>query len=221
MLNSTFITDSELVGWINIALAELHDILVTTYEDYYVSTEDYSLPADNPGTLPDSFYKAIGVDLSMSGSFEGSNVVYRMRPYSFQERAAYSNPLMTASRSTSTFYNIRGNEIHFIPNPTVGAAVRLYYVPEASYFSEAAIQPGDTIGDVAPRVAIGWEEYIINDVCMKIVMKEEGDPTGFASLKNAQRKRLETVAQIKDPGESKAITDVSIGTLGSNYVNWM
>ena len=221
MVNSTFVTDGELRGWANIALAELHDILVLAYQEYYISPEDYSLPAENPGILPDSFYKCLGVDMSMTGSFDGSSVVYRLRPYRFQERAAYSNPLMTASRSTTTFYNIRGNEIHFIPNPTIGATVRLYYVPEAKYFEEDGTEDALTIYDMAPRVAIGWEEFLINDVCMKMVLKEEGDASPYASLKSSQAKRLAKVSKVKDPGESKGIVDVGVGTLQRNYVNWV
>lgn len=221
MVNSTFITDDELRGWANIALAELHDILVLAYEDYYVNTEDYNLPAQNPGTLPDSFYKTVGVDLSMDGAFGSSSITYRMRPFSFQERNAYSNPLVVASRSSNTFYNIRGNEIHFIPNPTIGAVVRLYYVPEAKYFDEGGADDLKEIYSVAPRVAIGWEEFLINDICIKIAMKEESDAGGFAALKEAQRKRLETVSKVKDPGESQGITDVNVGTLQRNYINWV
>ena len=227
MVNSTFITDAELRGWANIALAELHDILVMAYQEYYIEEKTYNLPSENPGELPENFYKSLGVDMSMTGDFGGSSVVYRLRPYSFQERAAYSNPLMTASRSTTTFYNIRGNNIHFIPDPTIGATVKLYFVPQAVYFSEdttpagTGVDDGKTIYTVAPQAAIGWEEYLINDICMKIVMKEEGDPTPYASLKNAQAKRLRSVTKVKDPGESKAITDVGIGTLQRNYINWM
>lgn len=221
MVNSTFITDDELRGWANIALAELHDILVMSYEDYYVNTQDYTLPGDNPATLPEDFYKVIGVDLSMDGSFGGSSVVYRMRPYSFQERNAYSNPIVIASRSTNTFYNVRGNEVHFIPNPTIGASVRMYYVPQALYMAENGNDDGKEIYSVAPRVATGWEEFLINDICMKIAMKEESEAGGFAALREQQRKRLEMVAKVKDPGESTGITDVNVGTLQRNYVNWV
>ena len=66
MEGSTFVTDAEVRSYINVAMAELHDILVQKYEDYYVSETTYTLPiADNKGTLPDAFYKALGVDLSL------------------------------------------------------------------------------------------------------------------------------------------------------------
>ena len=71
MVGSTFVSDAEVVDYINVAMAELHDILVTKFEDYYVKdtsespkSGDYTLPADNPGTLPTDFYKALGVDFT-------------------------------------------------------------------------------------------------------------------------------------------------------------
>ena len=39
MEGSTFVSDAEIVDYINVAMAEVHDILVTKFEDYYVSTQ--------------------------------------------------------------------------------------------------------------------------------------------------------------------------------------
>ena len=36
MVGSAFVSDSEIVDYINVAMAEIHDLLVTKYEDYYV-----------------------------------------------------------------------------------------------------------------------------------------------------------------------------------------
>ena len=233
MVNSTFVTDSELKGWINIGMCELHEILVNVFEAYYVKNTgedpfltsqgyaDYTLPGDNPGTLPTDFYKVVGVDLSMGAGFEGSIVVYRMRPYSFQERDAYSNPLMTSARSTNTFYNIRGNQIHFIPKPSIGAKVRLHYIPEPVQFVESGTTDNNkAISEIAPAVCKGWEEFVINGVSAKMIMKEEGDPTPFLKMQAGDRVRLESNAGQRDAGETKAIRDVTVGTLQANYLNW-
>ena len=172
MTNSGFISDVEIVGYINLAIADLHDILVTSYEDYYINQTDYTLPlTDGTRALPDSFYKVLGVDISMSSSFDSGSVTYRVRPYSFQERDAYSNPVMVSARTTNTFYNIRGNNIYFIPDPTVAAKARLYWVPEATFFASTGSGWEDQqIKTVAPAVAVGWEEFIILSVCIKMVM---------------------------------------------------
>ena len=223
MTNSGFISDVEIVGYINLAMADLHDILVTSYEDYYINQTDYTLPlTDGTRALPDSFYKVLGVDISMSSSFDSGSVTYRVRPYSFQERDAYSNPVMVSARTTNTFYNIRGNNIYFIPDPTVAAKARLYWVPEATFFASTGSGWEDQqIKTVAPAVAVGWEEFIILSVCIKMVMKEEGDPGNYYRLLKDVRERLTNVAKVRDPGESKAIRDVSVGTLQQDYINWL
>ena len=54
--NSNFVTDSELTGYINNSIAELHDLMMQNYEsEYFIKTfefntssgvEDYPLPVD-------------------------------------------------------------------------------------------------------------------------------------------------------------------------------
>ena len=62
--NSEFCTDAEVVDYINDAVAELHEMMVNEYELYYLSSYTYTLPADNPKALPDSFWKALGCDFA-------------------------------------------------------------------------------------------------------------------------------------------------------------
>ena len=44
MEGSTFVSDVEIRVWLNAALAELHDIMVLVFEDYYVNSATYTLP---------------------------------------------------------------------------------------------------------------------------------------------------------------------------------
>ena len=125
MVGSAFVSDAEVVDYINVAMAEIHDLLVTKYEDYYVSTTTYTLPGSNPGTLPATFYKALGVDLDAGG------VSYRLKRYSFQDRNMYNSPGVVAARIADTRYNVQGNQIKFIPAPTISGTVTLHYVPAA------------------------------------------------------------------------------------------
>ena len=43
MVDSTFVTDSELKGWINIGMCQLHEILVNVFEDYYMKNTSEEL----------------------------------------------------------------------------------------------------------------------------------------------------------------------------------
>jgi len=207
MEGSTFVSDTEVIGYINVAMAEIHDILVDRYEDYYVSTEPFTLPADNPGTLPDAFYKALGVDFDTGGT------TYRLRRFSFQERNVYNSPAMVAGRVTNTLYAIQGAEIKFIPSPTVSGTATLYYVPEAQQFATSGSGFMDvTVVTKAPAVAFGYEEYVVVDAAIKCLQKEESDVQMLMVQKQQLKERIENAASNRDQGEPTAITDSRAGT---------
>jgi len=91
MENSTFVSDTELRDYINSAYAELYDLVIEKYEDYYIeSTSDLNLASTDTHSLPGDFYKALGVDLSVGGS------TYSLRNYSFQERNRHKAVLYSA-----------------------------------------------------------------------------------------------------------------------------
>tara|TARA_R110000823_G_scaffold46269_1_gene118657 strand:+ start:110 stop:778 length:669 start_codon:yes stop_codon:yes gene_type:complete len=216
MVGSAFVSDAEIVDYINVAMSEVHDILVTKFEDYYVkdSSEspksgDYALPADNPGALPTDFYKALGVDLTVGG------LTYRLKPYSFQERNMYNSPGVVASMIGNTMYHIQGNKIKFIPDPAISGTAKLHYVPEATYFSSGTTTA--TVLSVAPQVAKGYEEYVVIDAAIKCLQKEESDVQVLLIQKQQQLQRIEQAAGKRDAGESYAIGDVDVGT--SSYLD--
>jgi len=212
MIGSAFVSDAEVISYINVAMAEIHDVLVTKFEDYYISSEEYVLPGANGAALPDTFYKALGVDFDVGG------ITYRLKPYSFQERATYNSPGMIASTITNTLYHIQGNVIKFIPSPTVSGTATLHYVPEPLQFSTSESGYMDkTVHDKAPAVAYGYEEYVVIDAAIKCLQKEESDVQVLLVQKQQQLERIEQAAGKRDAGESYAIGDVNVGT--SSYLD--
>ena len=129
MEGSTFVSDTEIRVFLNEALAELHDIMILSFEDYYVNTTTYTLPDTNPGTLPTDFYKVLGVD------YETGGVTYSVRRYSFAERNMYnSNAGIVNGNIAALRYNVRDDKIHFIPSNPPGGTVTLHYIPECQQF---------------------------------------------------------------------------------------
>ena len=212
MVGSTFVSDSEVVDYINVAMAEIHDLLVDKYEDYFVSSTTYALPADNPGTLPSDFYKALGVDFLSGG------LTYRMMRFTFQERNMYNAPAIVASRIADTRYAIQGNQIKFIPSPSTSGTVTLFYVPESQQFSAGSTS--DTIVSKAPPIAKGYEEYLVVDAAIKCLMKEESNTQPHMIYKEQLRKRLEAASANRDAGESSKITDVRTGVYLDDHINY-
>tara|TARA_Y100000310_G_scaffold238887_1_gene242412 strand:+ start:274 stop:981 length:708 start_codon:yes stop_codon:yes gene_type:complete len=213
--NSDFCTDAEIVDYINEAIAELHEMLVNEYELYYVSSEAYTLPAANPGTLPDDFWKALGCDFASGG------VTRRIRRYMFQERNAYESPMLKQGYMANVFFIIEGNNIRFIPESPPGGTVTLWYIEEPQKFV------GDEAGEAAKLFSVdralanGFERFIILDAAIKMLQKEESDTQILMVEREGVRQRLMVAGKDRVPGESRAIADVMVGTAARSYVNWI
>ena len=54
----------------------------------------------------------------------------------------------------------------------------------------------------------GWDEYIIIDSAIKIMIKEEADATALLLQKNQIKERIITESQNRDAGEPEVVTDV-------------
>jgi len=121
-VNSQFVTDSELDGYVNNSYSELYDIIVSRYDDDYFLTS-YALTVSS-GTasydLPSDFYKARGVDLIIS-----TNESTPLQRYVFADRTRDS----LARYARDVKYRIQGNKIHFAPAPDSNTAT-LWYIPK-------------------------------------------------------------------------------------------
>ena len=218
--NSDFCTDAEVLDYINEAIAELHEMMVSEYELYYVSSTSFSIPTghadgDNVKELPTSFWKALGCDFGSGG------VTRRIRRYMFQERNAYQSPLLRQGYMANLFFIVEGNNIRFIPESPPGGTVTLWYIPEPQKFA------GDETGDAARLFSVdralanGIERFIILDAAIKMLQKEESDTQILMVEREGVRKRLMVAGKDRVPGESRAIADVRVGTAVRSYINWI
>jgi hypothetical protein len=206
MEGSTFVSDTEIRVWMNAALAELHDIMVLAFEDYYVNSTTYALPGTNPGTLPSDFYKSIGVD------FDAGGVTHTVMPYSFPERNIYkSNAGVVNGNAEALRYQIRDDKIHFIPESPPSGTVTLHYVPECQQFRTGGEDDSATLNTKNKSIAIGYQEYVVVSAAMKCLMKEESDVRMLLAEKSDIQRRIESAAPRKDAGHPHKIIDVGVG----------
>lgn len=229
-VNSNFISTSEWNSYINQSYFELYDLLTTTFEDYYIATPVYfntnggtyiyALPDgvtffnDVLGTpfVPKPFYKLRGVDLALQTS---NNAFVTINPFNFINRNTFVYP-NTASTIYGVFnlqYKLLGNQIEFIPTPSAGQTIRLWYIPRMSQLV--------TDVDVADGVS-GWTEYIITDVAIKALQKEESDVSVLMAQKMALLKRIEETSMNRDAGSPATISNSrkADGSWGSGPGGW-
>lgn len=226
-LNSQFVTLSEWNYFINNAMFELYDLLVTAYEDYYITTPAafttngstylYPLPdgvtsfingvSNASGYIAPPFYKLRGVDLSINNA---QNAWVTLNKFMFNDRNRYLYP-----NSSSTIYGVFnmqyrlvGNNIELIPTPTGNQQIRLWYIPRLSQLLQ------DT--DLTTTGISGWLQYVIVRAAKYALDKEESDTSKLDSELTFLKARIEESAVNRDEGQPDRIQDVRQGGYGNN-----
>lgn len=217
-INSNFVSFSEIVSYINQSQYELYDLLITAYEDYFKapsaifysvggSQRLYPVPngvlqflAEDGSTLftPPPIYKLLGLDMGLNISNNGWVTVNK---YNFADRNRFFYP-----NTSSTIYGVfnvqyrwMGNNLELIPVPSANQPFRIQYIPRLA----ALVAPTD----LTTTSISGWIEYVIVDVAIKILQKEESDVSVLMVQKEALRKRIEGSAVNKDAGRPDTISD--------------
>lgn len=207
-VNSQFVTLPEWNFFINQAYYELYDLLITVYEDYYVSprltittvsgTNLYDLPngANNSGAP--AFYKLFGVDLGLDSS---SNAYVTLKKFDFISRNRYVYPQIT-SNLLGVFnmqYRIVGDQIMLIPTPSGGQPLGLWYFPRLT----TLLQDTDVMDGVS-----GWESYVIARAAKYALDKEESDTSKLDQELIYLKTRIEDSAINRDAGQPDTISDL-------------
>lgn len=227
-VNSNFVTMPEWNAFINLAMYELYDLLITTYENYFLAspiqfvadgnTYLYPLPngsntflnANNTSqtVTPPALYKLEGVDLALNNA---TNAYVTINKFNFIDRNRFVYP-NTASTIYGVFnlqYRVMGSNIEFIPTPSAGQAIRLWYVPRMTELLQ------DT--DTTAMSISGWIRYVIVRAAKYALDKEESDTTKLDQELIFLKQRIEESASNRDEGQPDSISDTrSNGGWGSS-----
>lgn len=216
---SNFVVDSEWNAFLRLAMYELYDLLITTFDDYGIAppvfintngtTMQYAVPDGTnylggnyggvTGTPSQRLYKISGLDLGVNTS---NNAWVTLHPYNWVDRNAYVYP-----NSTSTIYGVynmryrlMGNNIVLIPTPAGNQQIRLWYAPVLP----ALLKDNDltTIG------YSGWLRYPIVRAAKYALDKEEGSDTSKLDSELLFLKtRIEQSAASRDQGMAETISN--------------
>ena len=205
MENSSFVSDAEIQDYLNSSISELHDFMVKSYEDYFVSEQTYNAPIATGGAnLPDDFYKALGVDYNSGG------ITSTLRAYSFTERNIYNTPYAVIDRLAEPMYKVEGSKIKLIPTNSQSGTITLYYVPLPTQFSSTVTE----IETIIP----GYEEYVVVATAIRMLMKEESDTRQLELEKNQLASRIIRALSPRDASGSFAIRDVRKGRFRDDFI---
>lgn len=219
-VNSQFVTTSEWNAFLRLAMYELYDLLIMSYEDLFASqfvfintngtTQNYAIPdgATNylggvyggvSGLPATALYKLAGMDLGINTS---NNAWVTLLKFDFIERNKYVYP-----NSTSTIYGVynmryrlMGNFVNLIPTPAGNQQIRMWYSPKLA----ALLQDSDltTLG------YSGWLRYPIVRAAKYALDKEEGSDTSKLDQELSYLKlRIEEASQNRDAGVPDTISN--------------
>lgn len=226
-VNSNFVTLPEWNFYINQALTELYDLLVTAYEDYFLAPPTVFQTSGNVGfyPLPDGatsflssvgggtfiappFYKLKGVDLAINNA---QNAFVTLNKFNFIDRNKYVYP-----NSNSTIYGVfnlqyrvMGNQIEFIPFPTSAQYIQLWYVPRLPLLLKET--------DLTTIGYSGWLQYVIVRAAKYALDKEESDTSSLDQELVYMKQRIEESAQNRDEGRPDTISDTRSAFMGSGW----
>ncbi len=204
MENSSFISDAELTRYIDMSYAELYDLLVATFEDYYaIGPTEFTISTGNTQALPADFYKLIGIDCKFGSSW------YPIKRFEMAERGRWVNANKLAYVGLINIgYRIVGSNIVMYPESSVKGTYRYWYVPKRTDLTTDA----STLDGVN-----GWQEYVVIDAAIKCLRKEESDVSVLMAEKEQIKKRIEAMAPNRDEGTPKKIADVTTSYMGLGF----
>lgn len=194
MENSTFISDSELTGYTNSSYAELYDILVGTFEDYYSRRQTFVITTGNSFEVPADTYKIRGLDFQLT-----PDTAYTIRKFNFEERNRIdraTNRLMNGLGDR--VYRVMGKNLIILPADKGAGTYTLWDIPRFT----PLVNGTDVMGDV-----LDFEEYVIVDAAIKCLLKEESDVQALMIVKDQLKRRIEAMAPNRDTTPDR-ISDV-------------
>lgn len=222
-VNSNFVTLPEWNNFINLAMYELYDLIITTYEDYFAATPlqfqsdgtTYLYPVPDgvtsytngitgaSGYIAPPFYKLMGIDLGLNSA---NNAWVTLNKFNFIDRNRFVYP-NTASTIYGVFnlqYRMIGTNIEFIPTPSANQPIRVWYVPRLPQLLQ------DT--DISTIGFSGWLNYVITRAAKYALDKEESDTSKLDMEIAYLKQRIEETASNRDQGMPDKVSDVRQGS---------
>jgi hypothetical protein len=196
--DSQFVTDTEGLTLVSASYADLYNTLVSKGLSYFESTQTITTDGTANTALPSGYLGTIGVDYQR-GSSQWSPL-YELMP---QERNRYG-----ASSGEARAYRVVGSNITLYPTPPTGQTYRHLYVPAPADLTSSAT----SVDGVS-----GFEEYVVLDVAIKMLHKEESSATHLERERARILERIEEAADHRRMSGGGRVVDVgeSAGEEGS------
>lgn len=186
--NGQFVTDAELTSLINVSYKDLYGTLVDYSLHRAESTSSITATGAASYALPTDVYSVLNV--------------YRVENGRRTRLPRHSDRLKPGTLDTgdACTYRVRGSSVVFNPTPASGS-YEVEYIPV----------PNDLVDDDDELDGVlAWEEYVVIEVAMKVLLKE-GSVQEADALKNERErllKRIENQASASEFTETRLVENV-------------
>ena len=205
----TFDDTTELKPWIKQSLAQLYEILVSRWNNFYTVPRVLSLlQGQDAYSLPSDFRAMVNVYLL----FNNGQYRQQLQLCTEEEYGKYGPQTVGTYGYWPFAYFIQRSTLFLTPAPQQDYynAIEFQYVPQYS----APLLDYSPIDDVLPN---GYEEWVVLDVLLKMNGKTRllnGDD--IARQKMDQEKRLVAAAAVRD-GQAPIMKDIYLADQGSTW----
>jgi hypothetical protein len=193
VIGKDMVSDRELTHYINNALGDLNDLLVTAYDQHYMmdAYEFNTVSGVSDYDLPEDFYKLGWVDITDSGH------TYNMLPLdNFGDRNMYVNAELIPYRNGMRF-DIINHSLRFFPAPESAKAITLWYTK--------TIAPLVNDTDVVDNsIVSNWLGFVTDSAALDMLNKAilSAQPTAIQQIQvaigNLMAKKMGAEQKIKE-----------------------
>lgn len=213
MENTSFIdtaADGELETYIQDSIGELYDLIIEHGgHELFVREATITTVAGTAEYVPTVGLTDPGIYKILDVTIEWAGVERRVRKVPWHERfrhrpgqSGWSS--YTDVRYAETGLDASGNrQLTLFPTPQGVYSLNVYYLPIPEGFIASGESP------VSFQGYSGWEEYVVVDVAMKMLEKEESDTKHLQLRKLQLIERIRHQAQHMNHGDGDTIRDIS------------
>ena len=191
---------NEITDVLNDGLAELHDLLVGTFEDWLTTKTDLATVASTETVLlPSDFYK-----LRRLFKIEGGQRV-QLDPFDFEDMLGTTR----TDTSDRPYWRVMNTHLYLNPLPAAAYTLEAWYVRAFNRLEDAG-------AELSPELPNGWEAFPIAYAAAYMLTKEERDPQVALLQMERARDRIESAARSRGSVGPRSVRDVR-GRFGNKH----
>ncbi len=226
-VRAQYISDAELLAWVNLGLCALLDLVLEENETFNLRSGTINLVSGTSSyALPSDFYVLRGVEvLDTDAKWK------RLAPFVWEQR-----PRQVAEdvARTSVKYELGGIMVdptgletpggpsvalYPAPNWTQSAGLRVWYVPRLTDLVLASAGPPAVTANKVD-LSNGWDEFIVQWCVVRVRAKMQEDPATDIALLRESSERIRRSARKRDLSPPGRIADATGEDAGEDDLRW-